>query len=554
MRFPRCLAAAVLAVLLGGCADVLDVPNPNNPDRPRVLASPPEVESLAGAQFQQIISATVGGLSRTNPRMMSWGLEQANGLANDGMGPGSSIPRLPVDNSRGNTYQDNNFNTFRMLSFVTRNTADALDRAKAEGFDLGAGRAGDRPRLIAWSHFVSAVAHSYLALTYDSAAIARPSDLPADVPPLSGYADVNAYAMAQFDSALVYLNVAGMTALPATWLLGPDASGTLSAAEFRRVVRSFRARLRAGVARNPAERAAVDWQAVVDDATNGITSDLIFMMRPASGWDMHWLHASYHFRDSNWHQAQNYFIGMADVSGAYDTWLSLPRESRPHFTIVTPDLRFPRGATRAEQNRTATEDDTPLPEGQYFRNRLSAKDAGTVGWAESQYDHYRFRQYANAGRIGAFPWFTKTENDMLAAEGHIRRGNIAAAAALIDITRTRNGLPALTGVVTTASQPVPGGANCVPRVPQPPNFTSTACGNIMEAMKWEKRMETAFTTYAPWYFDSRGWGDLPEGTPIHYPVPVQELDARRLQYYNLGGVGREGGSGPSTYGFGTGNR
>jgi hypothetical protein len=73
------------------------------------------------------------------------------------------------------------------------------------------------------------------------------------------------------------------------------------------------------------------------------------------------------------------------------------------------------------------------------------------------------------------------------------------------------------------------------------NFTSTACGNILEAMKWEKRLESAYTTYGAWYFDSRGWGDLPEGTPLHWPVPVQELDARgsRLQ---LGGFGLPGGA------------
>jgi hypothetical protein len=554
MRIPRCLAAAASVVLLAGCAEVLDVANPNHPDRPRVLASPPEVESLAAAQFQQVIQGTVGMLGTTHPRMMSWGLEQANGLANNAMGPGASIPRLPVDNSRGNPYQADNFATYRFLSFVTRNTADVLARAKAEGFDLGAGRAGDRPRLIAWAHFVSGVAHGYLSLTYDSAAIARPADAPAAVPPLSGYAEVNAYAMSQFDSALVYLNVPGVSALPASWLQGPDATGALTPAEFQRVVRSFRARLRAGVARNPAERAAVNWAAVIDDAINGITSDLTIMMRPASGWDFTWLAATLHFRDANWHQAQNYFIGMADVSGAYDAWLAADRDTRPHFTIVTPDRRFPRGATRAEQNRPAALDDAPLPAGQYFRNRLPAKDAGTTGWMNSQYDHYRFRQFSNDARIGAFPWFTKAENDMLAAEGYIRRGQIAQAAALIDITRTRNGLPALSGVVTTATQPVPGGANCVPRVPQPPTFTRTACGNIMEAMKWEKRMETAFTTFGAWYFDGRGWGDLPEGTPIHFPVPVQELDARRLPIYNLGGVGREGGSGPSTYGFGSGNR
>jgi hypothetical protein len=99
---------------------------------------------------------------------------------------------------------------------------------------------------------------------------------------------------------------------------------------------------------------------------------------------------------------------------------------------------------------------------------------------------------------------------------------------------------------------VPGGASCVPRVPVGPSFTTTACGNIMEAMKWEKRMETAYTTYGAWFFDSRGWGDLALGTAIQWPVPNQELDARVLPIYNLGGVGQVGGAPASTYGYGSG--
>ncbi len=66
----------------------------------------------------------------------------------------------------------------------------------------------------------------------------------------------------------------------------------------------------------------------------------------------------------------------------------------------------------------------------------------------------------------------------------------------------------------------------MPRVPQPPNFTSTACGTVFEAMKWEKRVETAFTGYAQWFVDSRGWGDLTRGTTLEWPVPWQELYAR----------------------------
>jgi hypothetical protein len=59
----------------------------------------------------------------------------------------------------------------------------------------------------------------------------------------------------------------------------------------------------------------------------------------------------YHFRDANWHQMPYYIIGMADVSGGFDAWLASTATPSTPFLIVTPDLRFPQGATRAEQNR-----------------------------------------------------------------------------------------------------------------------------------------------------------------------------------------------------------
>ena len=34
---------------------------------------------------------------------------------------------------------------------------------------------------------------------------------------------------------------------------------------------------------------------------------------------------------------------------------------------------------------------------------------------------------------------------------------------------------------------------------------------MMEAMKYEKRIEEAYTHFAAWYLDERGWGDLPQG-------------------------------------------
>src|SRR5439155_21062757 len=142
-----------------------------------------------------------------------------------------------------------------------------------------------------------------------------------------------------------------------------------------------------------------------------------------------------------------------------------------------------------------------------------------------------------------------------------RTGQYAAAETLIDKTRTAcgtagvpagcvaktngepgGGLPALTGVIVDNTTPVPGGTNCVPKVPLDTNGP-VVCGNIFEAMKWEKRVETAYTHFMAWFLDSRGWGDLPEGTPTDWPVPYDELQAR----------GRAASAIYSTGGFGSGN-
>ncbi len=550
-RLVSSLAGIALVVSLQGCSDEsLGVANINNPDREKTLGSPAEVEGLASAQFGAIIMATIGDIARLQTSMAVMSFENAaTGLANNGM-PRGAIPRQVIDNSRGNAYAPEGFNDFQFLSFVARNSADVLQRAKEEGFSLGTGRDGDLIRLKAFAHFTAGVALGYLSAVYDSAGVPRETDGPSDVPPLEGYMDVNAYALAQLDSALAYATQPGMTALPTGWLTGPGGP-TVSPARFAEIIRSFRARMRVSVARDPDERAAVDWGAVIADATAGIKSDFEIMLNPGADWDYEWLATTLHFRDTNWHQMTPYIIGMADVSGAFDRWLETPRDQRTGFLIITPDLRFPQGSTRAEQNADRGGQGVPTG-GKYFRNREPSLDNITPAWANSQYDHYRFRALADAGRNGPLPFFTQAENDMLAAEGYIRQGNIAAAAALIDITRTKNGLPALSGVVTSATDPVPGGDQCVPRVPSKTGPTS--CGTIMEAMKWEKRMETAFTTYGVWFFDGRGWGDLPVGTALEFPLPHQEADARNVPIYNLGGVGGARSAAGSTYGYGDGNR
>ena len=549
-----------MLALLGAaaCNEPLSVQNPNNPDRERVLRRAADVEALAGTLYQQVHAGTMGMNNATTtigiyPQLLTAAFENTSGLANFGMGPRSGLPRQSISNARGNPYSvEQNFD-FSQLQRTARTAADILARSQEENFTVGSA-AGDL-RLKAYTRFGYGVALGTAALAYDSVAIPRPGDDPAVITPLSGAGEAVTYALQQLDSAIALATTAAATGaggfpLPATWLPG----NALNAAGFVRLARSYKARLRANVARTPQERAAVDWTAVVADAQAGITSDFRITMDPSTGWDVPWLAGTLHFRDVNWHQMTYYIIGMADGSGGYNAWLATDRDSRTPFLIVTPDLRFPQGTARAAQNAAP---------GKYLRNRPASQDPTAAGWSSSQYDHYRHRAFSDATRKGAFPVMTVTEIDMLAAEGLLRAGSFSAAATLIDKTRTVNGLPAVSGLgltVTidaagkTTGGPVPGAAACVPKVPAPPAFTSTVCGNLFEAMKWEKRMESAYAGYGVWFFDSRGWGDLPENTALEWPVPYQEMDARRTPFYDLGGLGGRSAAAPSNYGFGSGNR
>jgi hypothetical protein len=261
-----------------------------------------------------------------------------------------------------------------------------------------------------------------------------------------------------------------------------------------------------------------------------------------------------------------FIIGMADVSGTYAAWISQPlgdRGSTGAFFMVTPDLRFPQGTTRVAQQADfaiTTCEAAGSSCKRYFVNRPGGSDqfAGN-GWGWSNYDFVRFHSWRIAGdggqsQNGKIVFYTKAELDLLGAEGHIRKGNFAEAAALINNTRVAGGgLPAITAF--DATSPVPGGVDCVPKTPV--NAANSGggtltCANMMEAMKYEKRIETAYTHFADWFLDMRGWGDLPEGTPLHWAVPYQDLQARGRSggaIYSTG-VGTAGGAAAAKSGYG----
>jgi hypothetical protein len=540
----RLALASLLLIATAGCKDTLVVQNLSSPDVDRVFKLPVTIEQTIGTGYQSCRNATYG--SDRLQQMETMALESYSQLNNFTMGPRGAIPRGPILSSRT---APSNFTPFSALSRQARSTLQALDALNVllqNGGTLGTNAQNLRAR--AWGFFVTACDLGYLALTYDSSAVVTLAMSSDSVPPLSGAKDVMAAAIAFLDSAVRIGQDAasggtGGFPTPTAWLSG----ATLSRDNFVRWTRSWRARLRAANARTPEERNALDWDAIIADAENGLTADVVVGVGGSTGWGLGWIGSQMHV-DAAWSQLSPMIWGMADTSGGYDTFLSKAMGDRDgYFLIMTPDQRFPQGATRALQQASSKKPASYLSR-PYVENR-SLTDTPGDPWGASFYNYFRYRYYTDGSNQGQFPEFLKTEVDLLAAEGYLRKGNIAAAAAKIDLSRVaRGGLPALTGAVTSINDPVPGGAGCVPRVPQPPNYNTAGCGNVFEAMKWERRVELAFQQFGAWFYDARGWGDLPVDTALQYPTPYQELDARQLSFWSLGGGGPSSAK-KGTYGF-----
>ena len=546
-----------VAVTLVACKADLGVPNTNNPDIDRALARPGDVESFILGSYGQMQQASFGVNGSIMPSLLTMSFENASGLANWGMGPRSAIPRAAIANSRGNPYESENLVQYARLPRAARVAANGVVALRKPGFTIGS-LASDQ-RAMAFAYLVMGTANGNLALVYDSVSMVTPEDTITQGSPakLLGYAEGMAIALKQLDTAIAISGRAPGYTLP-TSAINTSATSGYTSAQVIQIALGWKARLRAGVARTPVERAAVDWDAVIADAGAFLPKDLNITMSAAAGsvWS---IATAQHEVYDTWTQQTPMIIGMADsvrAGGAacaggdcYDAWLATSLNSRYRINIRTADQRFPPGDTRDAQRTSSGAGNFPSPPraNLYFRNRRPTDPTGEA-WAVSFYDFYRYQDFWNTFN-GPVPVMTRAEMDLLMAEGYIRKSDFGNAMAKINITRVANGkLPPLTGIIS-ATDPISTSGSCVPRVPQPPNFTTAACGNIMEALKWEKRLETILTHLGAWFIDSRGWGDLAEGTPLHFPVPFQEMDARAKPSYNLGGVGGVGSAARGTYGY-----
>ncbi len=541
---------ALCSLLACGLTDI-EVENQNDPDRDDVFLTWGAIEhGLVGAAFHQIWMGTNGsgypamGLAAMADEItLRWG--------NYGVRNLSGEPRTPFDNSPDYRYAPHVEDPWYDIYTALSNLYDGLRAIEADTTGLACQEI-DCDRVRAWAKFAQGVGHAWLALMFDSAFVLDESielfdDRGQEISqPLRPYSEV-------WQAARAYLGSAATLADGGAWSLHPGwlgASSTgLSASDLARLARSHIARWIPQVARTPAERATADWAAVIASVDNGIASDFT-VEADGSRWISDYLYFNFITTTSTWSRADYKTIGQYDVSGGYDAWILTTPIARDGFDMkLHPDRRI------VDPN-----DPSGRVGGSDFRYIGLPRFYGRIPLPQSMYGGSRYAWYPFA-EAGPMPYLLTEELQLNKAEALLRLNGTVTGQVVDIINRTRVNRGAL-----------------------PPLTPANTLDQVMDAIIYERRIETYGTCAGCAYFNRRGEGALSptigadpgstdgagvpggfdhvgnpirhhqglvEGTPLHFAPPGKELELLQRRIYTYGGVGTEAVLG-SASGAGTG--
>lgn len=469
----------VLAVLLPAACLDMDVVNVNNPDARRALSNPDDVQSLLGGGFLRWWRGA-HGIGPANTLAYA-GEELTTGFGSNNSSGVLNLPRSAWPNEPGSpTEMDDMWTEMYGAISQVNDGLSVLD----QGVDFGPdGR--DNLRARAFGRFIQGLAHGWLAMTFDRAYVVDETLDPGTDPiALRPYAEVMDAAIAYLLDA-IELSESGSFTFPATW----TGDLTLTNQDLVRISHSYIARFLTTVARDPAERAAVDWDAVITHANQGITQDFAPLGSGTSTF-----YDGPKWRSVNGTTRVSYIvIGPADTTGAFAEWYAGPPQDRVEFDMAGPDLRI----------HAAGDPEAP---GLYIRYDGPSNHAANQ--SPHRWGRYILHRYEyHLARVGPMPIFLVSELDFLKAEAYYRLGDREQAAALVNLTRVNNGgLPPV-----QADDPA-----------------------LFEKLIYDKRIELLLSSGGS-YFDARGWGLLHEGSPIHFPIPALQLELINEPVYTFGG-------------------
>lgn len=514
-RIRSTLGAAMLATLAasGACVD-LDVTNINEPDRDRALSSADDVEALISGTFRTWWELQQG--RAPGPAMASLADDVSQSQANYGFQDQGMEPPTPIINETAYQW---GYWVYDPWTFTNRALAairDGLQSIDELGLEFGPGDQNG-PRIQTFARFMQGLFLGNIALQYDRGYLLDETVADPETLELVPYADVMAAARQKLADARSMASQSSFT-IPSGWM-GPSS---YTSDDLVRLAHSYEARFMAQLARTPAQREAVDWGAVLSHIGNGVVTD--FGIELAGNDDVWSLNGGMKDQQGDGQNIDLALIGPADQSGAYQAWEDADPSQKLAFLVDTDDRRITDG--------------TPTGPGAYvsWRNSLGAPAERGL-YFQSNYARKWYLDISETG-FGFAPELTVEEMGFLAAEAHIRMGNPALALPFI------NGDRVAIGQLEPATVDGAPGARCVPRatglLAKASDTPVGECGDLMQTLIYESRIELAFLTAGNSWYNSRGWGTLRTGRAYQCPIPAVDLELLGMPIYTFGGIGGEG--------------
>lgn len=516
MTASRSVVLGVGALVLAAC-NSLDVENPNAPDARRALADPSAIEAVAGGTLRTWFN-TYDGMEGGGP-LVTMARSYSASWNNFNMNFYSSIDADGTRNTR--EYKNDQasaerttINAYWQGYYTTLSSAvDVLTAIRKNNLVITNPANTKRAETIAV--LMRAASLMGIALNYDKGyVIDESTDLAALA--YKTRKEVRDAAVAGFTEAAT-LATANTFTTPAAWTNGIGYSNVQIAA----IARTMAAMTLAYYPRTTAEADLVDWNQVTTLASQGISAgaskfDFVFTGDGCSSWCheiLYWFNGIDGGRVST--RVANLLDPVTQRTPYPDGGNAQPNSADRRLgdgSFGPNDAGFVSGFGTVPRTARGGTDFA------YSRDEIFRPARGM--YHQSNIGHMRYdrsgEQSPNAiyGGYGPAPIISTNQNDLLWAEGELRRtgGSLAIAASLINNSRvTRGGLTPATAGEGQAS--------------------------LLAKLRYEQEIELIGLGPVPYYLARRNVNGLLAGTPREMPVPAKELAVKGETFYTFGGSG-----------------
>lgn len=476
------LVLFMCAGLISSCAD-LEVKNLNDPDLERVLETPEDYRELLAGGYN---SWWRGSHANRLPFAHFDGWADVNTTTNNYQvyyDMAVREPRQRIDNNPASDGYLSMQTPWSHLNSAVSIANDIINFIEVQGNSVVIDGTDDSMMLLTMAYLLRGLSKGYLANFFDQAYIIGVTLEDLQFRP---YTEVLESAIVDLDEAIQLAQANTFT----TFNFLSDVSMTNQ--QIVQFANTQAAKFIISNGRTSDHYTQQDWQQVVDYASNGYQDHLIIegTGTAAAGWRHEYQRQS----GLDWYwKADLRIINMLDPDYPAKYPINAAEAARPIRPAQSVDSRLASDFTYDPWNlhRFVTARGPQLQSVYYF----------------SRYEDL----YRNLG-FGEIVVFRKDNIDLMLAEAYMHLGQKQQAINLVNAGSriTRGNLP-----------PVPDNASDE---------------EVFDAIFYEVEIECQRTWVGYQYFMARRRDMLQEGTPLHLPVPFEELQMMELPVYTFGGV------------------